>query len=45
MRTEPNSIYENVLPKEAEKAKMNDANKIITLIELQPSITRATYFP
>lgn len=42
-KTEPSKINEKVFLNVAEKAKTKEANKMITLIALQPSITLAMY--
>lgn len=40
---EPNIIKEKVFLNVAEKAKIKEANKMMTLIALQPSMTLAIY--
>lgn len=42
-KTEPRRINEKVFLNVAEKAKIKEANKMITLIALQPSTTLAIY--
>ncbi len=43
IETQPESTYKKVVLNVAEKATINETNKIITLTELQPYITRAKY--
>ncbi len=44
MSKEPTIINNDVFLRPFEKAKIKAANKMITLIALQPSIIRAEYF-